>query len=566
MQQSDNIRNQGIIMDLADHYDFRLAEYLEGVEGRLEVWKESRFADRLWEHDHTLWAETPLPELTDRLGWLDLPGEMMSRLDDLREFAHSVRSEGFKHIMLLGMGGSSLAPEVFQKTLGNAAGYPALTVLDSTHPDAVRTAAAGIDPGKTLFLFSSKSGGTQETISFFHFFHSQVSEVSDKPGSHFVAITDPDSSLAELAEEHGFRRIFETPPDVGGRYSALTFFGLVPAALIGADIEKLLVSARKIARATTFAAPGPANPALTLGAMMGELAGEGRDKVTFLTSPSLNAFPAWLEQLIAESTGKEDQGILPVADEPHGEPESYGRDRLFVLFTLAGEQSPQDEDLIKALEERGHPVVRIVLGEIEDIGREMFGWEVAVAAAGSVIGIHPFNQPDVQLAKDLARKAMSGEAGDETSSLKEFDTSDRAALELAVYEWVRQASAGDYFTIQAWLAPSDEMTGRLQRLQIYLRDRRKLAATLGYGPRFLHSTGQLHKGGPNNALVLQLVDEVSEDIPVPETDFTFGALIRAQSIGDYQALRQRGRRILRINLGHDPGEGMTVLERAMGLD
>lgn len=554
-----------MIMDLADHYDFRLGDYLESVEERLEAWKETRFADRLWEHDHTLWAETPLPELTDRLGWLDLPGEMMNRLHDLREFAHNVINEGFEHIMLLGMGGSSLAPEVFQKTFGNAAGYPALTVLDSTHPDAVRAAAAGIDPGKTFFLVSSKSGGTQETISFFRFFLSQVREVSDTPGSHFAAITDPGSSLAGLAQEHGFRHVFETPADVGGRYSALTFFGLVPAALIGVDIEGLLTSAKQIARATTFAAPGPANPALTLGAMMGELAMEGRDKITFLASPSLNAFPAWLEQLIAESTGKEGRGILPVADEPPGDPESYGRDRLFVFLTLAGEGSSSDEVLLGALEERGHPVVRIILDKKEDLGREMFAWEVAVAAAGSVIGVHPFNQPDVQLAKDLARQAMSGDVGDEALSLMEFGTSDLAVLERAVYDWIRQASAGDYFTIQAWLAPSGEITSRLQRLQIFLRDRRKLAATLGYGPRFLHSTGQLHKGGPNNALVLQLVDEVSEDLPVPGTDYTFGSLIHAQSTGDYQALRQRGRRILRVNLGHDIVEGLTALERAMGL-
>ncbi|MFC1628630.1 hypothetical protein ACFL3H_05900 [Gemmatimonadota bacterium] len=356
------------------------------------------------------------------------------------------------------------------------------------------------------------------------------------------------------------------PPDVGGRYSALTYFGLVPAALIGADIGKLLASARQIARTTTFAAPGPANPALTLGAMMGELALEGRDKVTFLASPSLKAFPAWLEQLIAESTGKEGRGILPVADEPSGGPESYGRDRLFIFLTLAGEESSAYADLSSSLEEQGHPHVTIVLDEKEDLGREMFAWEVAVAAAGSVIGIHPFNQPDVQLAKDLARQAMSGKAGDEALSLMEFDTSDHEVLELAVYEWVRQASAGDYFTIQAWLAPSAEMTGRLQRLQLHLRDRRKLATTLGYGPRFMHSTGQIHKGGPNNAFVLQLVDEISEDIPVPDTDFTFGALIRAQSIGDYQALQQRGRRILRINLGYDSGKALTILERAMGMD
>jgi len=552
-------------MNLADHYNLRLGGHQEQVEKRLEVWQENRFADRLWERDHTLWATTPLPELTDRLGWLDLPAEMLDQVAELTEFADSVRKEKFRNILLLGMGGSSLAPEVFQETFGNAEGYPALRVLDSTHPEAVQAVTAEIDLEATLFVVSSKSGGTVETISFFRYFHSLLSELSDDPGSHFVAITDPGSSLSDLAREYGFRRVFETPPEVGGRYSALTFFGLVPAALIGVDVGKLLTSAREIAKATTFAAPGPANPALTLGASLGELALNGIDKVTFMASPSLKAFPAWLEQLIAESTGKEGQGIVPVADEPIGEPESYGRDRLFVAFSLAGEEGTPDESLLTALEEKGHPVIRILLDEKEDLGREIYAWEIAVAAAGSVMGINPFDQPDVQLAKDLARQSMSGEA-DEGPSLEEFGTADHSELEQAVYHWVRQAKAGDYFSLQIWLPPSDRLTDRLHSLQTFLRDRRKLAATLGYGPRFLHSTGQLHKGGPDQALVLQLVDDTAVDIPVPDTDYSFGSLVRAQAIGDYRALSQRGRRILRINLGRDRDGALSALERAAGVD
>jgi len=463
------------------------------------------------------------------------------------------------------MGGSSLAPEVFQATFGNTGAFPTLRVLDSTHPGAIEAVTGEIDLDATLFVVSSKSGGTVETISFFRYFHSLLRNRSDDPGTHFVAITDPGSSLSDLAREFGFRRVFETPPEVGGRYSALTCFGLVPAALIGVDIGKLLSSAREIAKATTFAAPGPANPALSLGATLGELAAAGIDKVTFLVSPSLKAFPAWLEQLIAESTGKEGSGIVPVADEPIGEADTYGRDRLFVVFTLSGEEDPELETLLIDLEEKDHPVIRIQLDEKEELGREMFAWEIAVAAAGSVMRINPFDQPDVQLAKDLARQAMSGES-DEGPPLEEHDTSDHSELERAVYHWVRQAKAGDYFSLQVWLPPSDEITTRLQRIQAYLRDRRKLAATLGYGPRFLHSTGQLHKGGPNRALVLQLVDDPVEDQPVPDTDYSFGSLVRAQSIGDYRALSQRGRRILRINLGRDREGALSALERAAGVD
>jgi transaldolase/glucose-6-phosphate isomerase len=552
-------------MKLADHYDLRLGDHQERVEERLAEWQENRFADRLWSRDHTLWSSTPLPELTDRLGWLDLPAGMLEQVTDLQEFAAAVRKDGFTHILLLGMGGSSLAPEVFQATFGNEEGYPALRILDSTHPGAVQAAAAEIDPETTLFIVSSKSGGTVETISFFRYFHTLLGDRIDDPGRNFVAITDPGSPLADLAGEHGFRRVFETPPEVGGRYSALTFFGLLPAALIGVDITALLAGAREMAKATTFAAPGPANPALTLGATLGELALAGLDKVTFLASPSLQAFPAWLEQLIAESTGKEGHGIVPVADEPVGEPEAYGRDRLFVAFSLAGEESPADTTLLTALEEKGHPVIRITLEGKEDLGREMYAWEIAVAAAGSVLGINPFDQPDVQLAKDLARQAMSGEA-DDGPALEEHLTADPAELERAVYHWARQAKAGDYFSLQAWLPPSDGLTARIQSLQAFLRDRRKLAVTLGYGPRFLHSTGQLHKGGPDRALVLQLVDDIDADLPVPGTDYSFGSLARAQAVGDYRALQQRGRRILRINLGRDRDRALSALERAAGID
>jgi transaldolase/glucose-6-phosphate isomerase len=539
------------------------------VDGRLRDWQQSGFARRLWNRDHTLWSPVPTPELTDRLGWLDLPETMAVELHGLSAFAAEIRATGMRNVVLLGMGGSSLAPEVFQHTFGNAPGSPELIVLDSTHPGAVAAVDARIDPRHTLFLVSSKSGTTIETLSLFRYFWQRTRARSARPGEHFVAITDPGTPLVRLAGERAFRRVFLAPADVGGRYSALTVFGLVPAALIGVDVRGVLERARRMSVACGPAVPSHENPGLTLGAILGEMAVAGRDKLTLLASPSLASLPSWIEQLVAESTGKDGTGIVPVVEEPPDPPGAYGADRVFVHLRLEGGGGDALDGAggaldaqIGALESAGHPVVRITLRDAADLGAEFFRWEVATAAAGTVLGIHPFNQPDVQLAKDLAQQAMAKASAAvarpaDTPAAGEVSVTDPAALAGALAAWLAQVRPGDYVGLQAFLAPSEQIHRALQRIRMILRDRLRVATTAGYGPRFLHSTGQLHKGGPETGVFLQIVDESVDDLAVPETDYTFGALIRAQGLGDLQALRQRGRRVLRITLGRDVGSGLA---------
>ncbi len=525
------------------------------VAARVTGWQQGRLSQRIWAKDHTVWSAQPVPELTDRLGWLSLPESMVAQLGTLAAFAEQVRAEGVRHAVLLGMGGSSLAPEVFQATFGHRAGHPELLVLDSTHPDAVRAIDRRIDPDRTIFLVSSKSGGTSETLSFFRYFWHRYP--ASRAGGHFVAITDPGTSLERLAEERGFRRVFHAPPDVGGRYSALTVFGLVPAALIGVDLEALLRRARVMERASGPDVEGDANPSTVLGAALGELALRGRDKLTFLVAPPFGALPAWAEQLVAESTGKNGKGIVPVADEPVWPAESYASDRVFVSVALAGADDASLEPRRQALAAQGHPVIRVALGSPLDLGQEFYRWELATAAAGAALGVQPFDQPDVQLAKDLARQAMAGDAhaaGSASASL-----TDPAAWPAAIASWLSKARSGDYIGLQAYLAPSAEIAGQLARLRDRLGRRAGLATTLGFGPRFLHSTGQLHKGGPATGLFLQVTDEVRADLPVPETSYRFGQLIAAQAEGDALALERRGRRVLRIGLGAEPARALEGL-------
>ena len=534
---------------------------------RLSDWTTAQFGRRLWAKDPTLWADKATPEITDRLGWLNLPEVMRDQVSDLTSFREQIKSEGYTHAVLLGMGGSSLAPEVFQNTFGNRGGYPQLHVLDSTHPAAVKAVEAAVDLRHTLFIVSSKSGTTTEMNSFFFYFWQKLSALDKQPGRNFVAITDPGTPLQKLGEQRGFRRVFQATPDVGGRYSALTHFGLVPAAVIGVDLHRLLDRAWTMQEACAASVPESKSPGISLGAILGEAARVGRDKTTIFASASLRHFPVWLEQLIAESTGKEGKGIVPVADEePPADAARYGSDRLFVHLHLTGEKDDAHDSKLAQLEAAGHPVVRIALGEIADIGQEFFRWEIAVAAAGAAIGIHPFNQPDVQLAKDLARQAMKKTGGNGAASsgaAPAVDASNITALRAAIQPWVSSAKRGDYFGIDAYLAPTAATTAALARIRLALRDRAGAATMLGYGPRFLHSTGQLHKGGPNTGLFLQLLDAPGEDVAVPETDYTFGELIRAQAQGDYTALEQRGRRVVRIQLGRDVAKGLANLEEVL---
>ena len=531
---------------------FELGKLAPAVDRRLAEWEAEGIGRRIWDRDPTVWAETDLPELSDRLGWLTLPGEMAAQLEELKGFASTVAEGSMTHVVLAGMGGSSLAPEVFQATLGNAEGYPELIVLDSTHPDAVRSIDDRIDLATTLFVIASKSGTTLETMSFFQYFWARLGAAGLAQGDHFIALTDPGSQLAELAETRRYRRVFETPPEVGGRYSALTAFGLVPAALIGADVDQILASAASVAAACSAATPAAENPGLVLGAIWGEAALAGRDKVTFVVSPSLTAFPNWLEQLIAESTGKDGTGIVPVAGEDLAPPEGYADDRLFVRYRLAGENGADSE--LAALAKTGHPVVTIELAQLEDLGGEIFRAEFATAAAGAVLGIHPFNQPDVQLAKELARQAM---AGDLNGGAPIGAVSPANANELMT--WLGSLPVGGYIGLQAYAPMTATTTELLQALRLHLRDATTAATTVGFGPRFLHSTGQLHKGGPSKAILMQLVTEPAEDLPVPETDYAFGNLIAAQAEGDYRALQERGQQVLRVQLGQDSDLGLETL-------
>jgi transaldolase / glucose-6-phosphate isomerase len=562
LMQSLETKRQAMASDRVDRQTCVLGDLQPAVTARLDAWTRDHVGGRVWKKDPTVWGGSPAtPELASRLGWLNLHEVAHDHTDDMRTLAQEARDEGVEDVVLLGMGGSSLAPEVFQRTFGNAPGFPRLTVLDSTHPMQVAAVRQQIDPRRTWFLVSSKSGTTLESLSFFKYFWAQVGEVATPPGRHFIAITDPGTPLEGLARSRGFRRIFPGPPDVGGRYAALTAFGLVPAALVGLDVDRLLDRAWTMAEACSFCVPESSNPGLALGAALGELARTGRDKVTFFTSPRLAAFPSWLEQLIAESTGKGGLGIVPVADEPLGEPGVYGHDRVFVLFDIDAHPYAAARTTVDRLQSQGHPVIRIQMSDAFDLGQEIFRWEFAVAGAGIVLRLNPFNQPDVELAKELARQAMRGPGTQEAPAT--IAAGAEADLQSAVRDWIGRAGPADYVALHAYLSVTDRTTALLEQLRVLIRDHLHVATTLGYGPRFLHSTGQLHKGGPDSGLFLQLVDEPVTDVPVPETDYTFGQLIRAQAIGDYQALAQRGRRVLRVQLGRQAEPGLKAVLAAV---
>jgi transaldolase / glucose-6-phosphate isomerase len=545
-----------------------LGQYQAAVDKRLEVWENQEFASRFWAKDPTLWFPKPVPEIKDRMGWLDIFEPMHTHLKAMFDFAAQAKSEGIRHILLLGMGGSSLAPEVFQNTFGPADGFPQLIIVDSTHPDALRQIESEIDLTKTIFIVSSKSGTTTETLSFFYYFWHRVSAISKTPGQQFVAITDPGTSLAKLAKDRSFLRTFEGTPDVGGRYSALTLFGMVPGALIGIDVHQLIDRGWDMAQAAAGYLPESDNACLHLGAALGELALAGRDKVTFFATPSLVPFPAWIEQLLAESTGKNGKGIVPIVDEMIEDSWAYRKDRFFVQYSLNSEMSSDLNDRMKTLEAAGHPVAHFRLNNKPDLGQEIFRWEMAVAAAGAVLGIHPFDQPDVQLAKELAKAAMEQKtpkgSKPEKSDVETIPIEQKIPLSKAFEAMLAGARLGDYIAIQAYLAPNPDTEAALQEFRLSLRDRLKLATTFGWGPRFLHSTGQLHKGGPGTGIFIQIVDEPSKDLPVPETNYTFGSLIQAQAVGDYRALKQRNRRVLRINLGQDTAKGLELLSELGG--
>lgn len=531
--------------------------YQAAVEAALEEMAINRVIARIWAHDHTVWKPEP-QEITNRLGWLHIAEAMQGQVPRLAALAQAVRAEGYRDVLLLGMGGSSLAPELFSKVFaGQGSNLPDLAVLDSTDPGAVLAHAERLDPARTLFIVSTKSGTTVETLSFFNFFYNWTAEAlgAGQAGSHFLAITDPGSRLALLAERYAFRDTFLNDPNIGGRFSALSFFGLVPAALVGVDLPRLLERAVAAARAC---GPGVAvrdNPAAWLGATLSEPAKAGRDKVTFVVSPAIAGFGDWAEQLIAESTGKEGKGLVPVVGEPPGPPEVYGDDRLFICLG-AGEP-----DSIG----RAHPVVHLPVRELYDLGAQFFLWELAIAVAGQRLGINPFDQPDVEAAKVLARQAVA--AYRQTGALPPDEPAPLTAA--ALNRFLAQARPGDYIALQAYLQPTAETDVALHRLRLRLRDRLKLATTVGYGPRFLHSTGQLHKGDGGGGLFLQLTSDPVQDVPIPDeagspgSSITFGVLKMAQALGDKQALLAAGRRVIRFHLGTDVVGGLECLTEAV---
>ena len=539
----------------------KLANFQSLIDKRLEYWKKINFTRRIWAKDSTLWSAQPDQEIVDRLGWLVLPEIMHNQIKDLIEISNKVKSEDLRFVVLLGMGGSSLAPEVFQNTFSNSEGYPELIVLDSTHPSEIKAVENKIDISKTLFLVSSKSGTTIETLSLFKYFWNKTSFIKKDPGQHFIAITDPNSSLLKLAKERKFRNVSLSFSDVGGRYSALTVFGLLPAALIGLNIHELLDLAWTMSENCAFCVSPRKSIGLSLGASLGELAKKGRDKITFLASTSLASFPVWLEQLIAESTGKEGKGIIPIVDEPLMSPKQYGTDRFFVYF-FDDFNNSELESLVEELEHIGHPIIRINVKRKVKIIQEMFFWEMAVASSAAILRINPFNQPNVQMAKELAKEMMEQQSKRdlENEDINSIAINDVEELKKSLIGWLKQAKKGNYIALQAYLPKNPEIFQALQLIRRALSKKLQLATTLGFGPRFLHSTGQLHKGGPNTGLFLQLFDEPREDLPTTETNFTFGNLIHAQALGDYKALKTLGRRILRVNLKHNVLEGLSNIE------
>lgn len=544
--------------------------------------RRDEWARRLMDRDTTLWSEdqTVRASIGDRLGWLDAPGHFTDQIAALEGFGDGIRVAGFRTAVVMGMGGSSLAPEVLHRTFGTADGYLDLRILDSTDPEAVAATVDDLDPLSTLWIVASKSGTTTEPLAFLADAWARVSAALEgagsdqRPGDFFVAITDPGRSVASTPHHDELREVFLNPPDIGGRYSALSYVGLVPASLIGLDLDALLTSASTMLAACREPEP-ERNPGMLLGLALGALARAGRDKLTFIADPTLSSFGGWAEQLIAESTGKHGVGIVPVVGEPLGAARSYGDDRAFIGLSLTGSADPSG-GLLDALATAGHPVIRLVLEDPMDLGGEFVRWEVATAIAGAVLGIDPFDQPNVEEAKDRTRRvlaaasvgvlagadvasAASAEAGPEILWIEQLGED---GLAEAIRTSLGESRHGRYVAIQAFIAPTIESDAALGRLRGLIRDRTGNATTAGYGPRFLHSTGQLHKGGARTGWFLQLSAEHPHDREIPGWPYTFGRLIDAQAQGDAESIAAHDLPILRLRLGRDAAADLATVERA----
>ncbi|MFB3925906.1 MAG: glucose-6-phosphate isomerase [Syntrophales bacterium] len=562
----------------------RLGQYQNIVLRSLEKLAGDDVIARIWRRDHTVWKPEP-PEIKNRLGWLNSVERMTEDIPRIEELSENVRAEGFERILLLGMGGSSLAPEVLSKVFGSGSGYPRLDVLDSTVPEAILSYAGQIDPEHTLFIVSTKSGDTVETLSLFKFFYRWMTDRLGRRGNsgrRFIAITDAGSRLAHLASSLDFRTVFFNDPDIGGRYSALSYFGLVPAALVGVDIRILLERALMMVHNCALCNDRTCsnNEGAYLGAVLGALAGAGRDKLTLVTSPPLAGFGDWVEQLIAESTGKEGRGIVPVIAEPAGAPEVYGGDRLFIRLKLEGFGPDKSTDnFMEELVCAGHPVVEFNLCDLFDLGGQFFLWEMAAAVAGYFLKINPFDQPNVEAAKEASRLLIAEYMEmcafpPETPALKAdgmvvYGDVRSNSPGKALKDFLRRASPGDYAAIQAYIYHTREADEALSELRTRIRDEFRIPVTSGYGPRYLHSTGQLHKGDRGNGLFIQITADSLNDVPIPDDPestssfMTFGVLKKAQALGDQQALIRAGRRLVRFHFVSDAVGGIRRLAQSL---
>lgn len=549
------------------------------VEAALDDWDANEKVKRLWAQDPSLWTSKDEGKW---LGWLNIVAEQQTTSRRFTNFAAEVRDAEFKHILLLGMGGSSLCPEVISKSFGKIAGHPELHVLDSTDPAQVKSFESRIDLAKTLFIVSSKSGTTLEPNIFKQYFYERAKQSlgEDQAGSRFIAITDPGSKLRQEAERDRFRKIFLGVPTIGGRFSALSDFGLVPAAAMGIEVTRYLDRAKEMVVACGAEVPARNNPGVILGAVVGTAHNHGRDKLTIIASPGIRDLGAWLEQLVAESTGKNGKGVIPVDREPVAAPALYGDDRLFVYLRLQSAPDDSQDAAIASLEGAGHPVVSISVAEVYDLGQEFFRWELATAVAGSIIGINPFDQPDVEASKIATRRIteeyeQTGELPDESAFFMErdiklfADQKNAAELTKATREpslkgylqaHLDRLSVGDYFALLAYLKMDETHERSLQEMREAVRDAKRVATCLGFGPRFLHSTGQAYKGGPDSGVFLQVTCDDANDLRVPNQKYTFGIVKAAQARGDFEVLNERGRRALRVHLGGDLSKALAKLK------
>jgi transaldolase/glucose-6-phosphate isomerase len=552
-------------------------ELMRAVEAALDDWDNGRKVARLWARDPSLWTNQGEDKW---LGWLHIADEQQKTIKRFTNFAAEVKDSGFGHLLLLGMGGSSLCPEVLSKSFGKLDGFPVLHILDSTDPAQIRAIENKIDMANTLFFVSSKSGTTLEPNIFKQYFFERVQDAvgKDEAGNRFIAITDPGSKLREEAEHEHFRKIFLGVPSIGGRYSALSDFGLAPAAAMGIDIGNFLERTIRMVRACGDAA-AKNNPGVILGAILGTAHNHGRDKTTILASPAINDLGAWLEQLLAESTGKNGKGLIPVDREPAGSPDIYGDDRLFIYLRLESAPDAAQDAAVADLRTAGQPIVMISVADAYDLGQEFFRWEIATAVAGSIIGINPFDQPDVEASKVATRKltaeyeersALPSESPFfEADGVKLFaDAKNATALKQTSADntlrgflkaHLDRLEPQDYFALLAYLEMNEAHEHALQQARAAIRDAKKVATCLGFGPRFLHSTGQAYKGGPNSGVLLQVTCDDQNDLPVPGQKYTFGVVKAAQARGDFEVLSQRGRRALRVHLGGDVSEGLGKL-------